>query len=425
MPRTQFVLASTLAIVFLSLGIAGYLGKQAVSGAADSAEPIPTDPVDGLARRQAEAYVKRGLSLLAQQQVAAAIADFSSAIQSFEPHLKQESSTELAGQIAAIYTHRGMAFLAARQYPAAIRDFEKSMEICELYEVQTKLLRLGRNYTGRGMARRELNRWEDAARDFSRGLEIYQELAQERPLADESSLSQARCFSGRALVSKDQGKLSDSISDFDRAVEILTDLVAFDGRRDLVPELALCHRNRGMTHLAAKDIESAVRDYSQAIDEFDRLVNFEGRQEMRGELAKSYLFRAYSLSLQQETARAIADYEKSIELGELLQQESPSSNDANQLATSLSTVAWLYATHPDSAIRNGKRAKRYAIRAGELQQWQVFATIATLAAACAELGEFDDAITWQEKAIALAPERFQTGLRARLQLYRDQKPYRE
>jgi tetratricopeptide (TPR) repeat protein len=425
MPRTQIVWVSTLAIFFLCLGIAGYAGKKGVLEQANSPDSNSQDSDADSAHRQAQVHVERGLGLLAQQQVASSIVDFGRAIEAIEPQLQRGSSADRAQLVARIYTHRGNAFLAALQFPAAIRDFEKSMEICELYEVPRKLIMLGGNYAGRGMARRELNRLEDAARDFSRGLEIYQEQAQARPLTDESRIAEARCFSGRALVAKDQGKLSDSLSDFHRAVEILTKLVEFDGRRDLVPELAICYRNRGMTHLAAKNFDDAIRDYTQAIDEFDRLVTFEGRSHMQSELAKSYMFRAYALSLQQQTPRAIVDYEKSIELGELLQQQSASSNNAIQLATSLSTIAWIYATHPDSTIRDGQRAKQYAIRAGELQQWKIFATVATLAAACAELGEFNDAIAWQEKAIALAPERFHSSLRERLQLYREDKPYRE
>ena len=43
---------------------------------------------------------------------------------------------------------------------------------------------------------------------------------------------------------------------------------------------------------------------------------------------------------------------------------------------------------------------------------------------CAECGEFDDAVSWQEKAIELAPEAAAEEFRARAELYRDGKPYR-
>jgi len=56
------------------------------------------------------------------------------------------------------------------------------------------------------------------------------------------------------------------------------------------------------------------------------------------------------------------------------------------------------------------------------------ATTDTLAAAHAEAGEFEEAIKWQEKALkspaSFAPTEF-GGVKARLELYRQHKPYRE
>ena len=52
--------------------------------------------------------------------------------------------------------------------------------------------------------------------------------------------------------------------------------------------------------------------------------------------------------------------------------------------------------------------------------------LATLAAAYAEVGEFDKAVEWEEKAIQLyanADDRKKGEVR--LKLYKDRKPYRE
>jgi hypothetical protein len=51
--------------------------------------------------------------------------------------------------------------------------------------------------------------------------------------------------------------------------------------------------------------------------------------------------------------------------------------------------------------------------------------VAVLAAACAEAGDFDSAVKWQETAIDLAPKTSQADLRARLELYQAHKPYRD
>ena len=48
----------------------------------------------------------------------------------------------------------------------------------------------------------------------------------------------------------------------------------------------------------------------------------------------------------------------------------------------------------------------------------------TLAAACAECGEFDDAVKWQEKALGLAGPGQEADYDGRLELYRQRKPAR-
>ena len=50
--------------------------------------------------------------------------------------------------------------------------------------------------------------------------------------------------------------------------------------------------------------------------------------------------------------------------------------------------------------------------------------MAALAAAHAELGQFDKAVEWQEKAVEAAPEGAKEQYRERLKRYQDRKPYR-
>ncbi len=66
-----------------------------------------------------------------------------------------------------------------------------------------------------------------------------------------------------------------------------------------------------------------------------------------------------------------------------------------------------------------------ATRACELDGWKSPNYIDTLAAACAESGDFAKAVEWQTKAIAMA--KGQTSgedWKARLELYRSGRPYR-
>jgi serine/threonine-protein kinase len=77
-------------------------------------------------------------------------------------------------------------------------------------------------------------------------------------------------------------------------------------------------------------------------------------------------------------------------------------------------------------VRNGERARDCATRACELTEWAIPGFLDTLAAACAECGEFDDAVRWQEKAIDLLDddETRRADYRSRLERYRAGRPVR-
>jgi Flp pilus assembly protein TadD len=89
-------------------------------------------------------------------------------------------------------------------------------------------------------------------------------------------------------------------------------------------------------------------------------------------------------------------------------------------------LAMIMAACPEARYRDGKRAVESATRACELAQWKNSGFLDTLAAACAEAGDFDAAVTWQTKAIALLlDERKKGQYSSRLAHYRAKRPYRE
>jgi tetratricopeptide (TPR) repeat protein len=96
-------------------------------------------------------------------------------------------------------------------------------------------------------------------------------------------------------------------------------------------------------------------------------------------------------------------------------------------AVELNTVAWMLATHPDDAIRDGKKAKAYAEEAYRLAEQKVPRFLGTLSAALAELGDFASAIETQERALADPDyeKEFGEEARKRLEEYRAAKPHRE
>jgi tetratricopeptide (TPR) repeat protein len=114
---------------------------------------------------------------------------------------------------------------------------------------------------------------------------------------------------------------------------------------------------------------------------------------------------------------AMADYDKAIEL------------DADDWYA-YDGRARILCTAPDFQfhLRDGKQAVEVATKACDLSGWSEWRSIATLAAACAEAGDFDRAIKWQKKAVEMsqpATEKEQRENEHRLQLYQGGKPFHE
>ena len=66
------------------------------------------------------------------------------------------------------------------------------------------------------------------------------------------------------------------------------------------------------------------------------------------------------------------------------------------------------------------------MKACQLSDWKNAAYIDTLAAACAELGDFESALKWQTEAIGLSSNaKDRERAEARLKLYQNKKPYRD
>ncbi len=92
-------------------------------------------------------------------------------------------------------------------------------------------------------------------------------------------------------------------------------------------------------------------------------------------------------------------------------------------------LAWLLATAPEDGLRDGAQAVRLARRAIELAGQPDAILLNTLAAALAETGQFDQAVSITEQVARDARAAGQTGTAAeadaRLRLYRQRRPYRD
>jgi cytochrome c-type biogenesis protein CcmH/NrfG len=117
------------------------------------------------------------------------------------------------------------------------------------------------------------------------------------------------------------------------------------------------------------------------------------------------------------------DVRGGIEQWEISLQLNPDDGNA------LNNLAWVLATHPADASRDGKRAVELAVKATTLPGGNVPIVLRTLAAAYAESGDFSKAIDTAQRAVDLATAQNNTSLLATLrhdiELYQARTPYRE
>jgi tetratricopeptide (TPR) repeat protein len=182
--------------------------------------------------------------------------------------------------------------------------------------------------------------------------------------------------------------------DYDQA------LADYEKAIELAPAETVFYRDRGNVAFARKNYDGAVADYTKSI-ELD--ATYGVPRQLRGRTWEA----------KKEYAKALADYEKAVQLA------GTESHDAGYHTA----LAMLLAACPDASIRDGKRALESAQKAYELAQGPN--ELATLAAAHAELGEFDRAVEWQTKAMDAAPKGLREQYDQRLKLYQGKQPYRQ
>jgi len=180
------------------------------------------------------------------------------------------------------------------------------------------------------------------------------------------------------------------------AKELLTESLRY--RPDFVPaifNLARCHI---------------------ALDEFDAAAaGFARVAELSPEHAPAYALGAAAFHALGENRKMI----KLLETGYKNVPEDPKlGND----------LAWWLATLPDDELRDGARAIEIAEKAAAAAGMEHFNELDTLAAAYAEAGKFDKAVTTAKRALKLATESGASGAKQdigkRLALYERNQPYR-
>ncbi|MFQ5601477.1 MAG: tetratricopeptide repeat protein, partial [Candidatus Krumholzibacteriia bacterium] len=168
------------------------------------------------------------------------------------------------------------------------------------------------------------------------------------------------------------------------------------------PLFGMAHYNWGHVLLAQGQLDSAITRFEVAAERAPHYA------EVHHNLAAAFLQKG-------EYARALEHYRNTLEV-------EPEHGGA------LNNLAWLLATCPDAALRDGDAAVRSAEKALRVAPDESPGLLDTQAAAYAEAGRFENAVATAERARALAARAGNTQLvrklEERLQLYRAGKAYR-
>jgi tetratricopeptide (TPR) repeat protein len=202
---------------------------------------------------------------------------------------------------------------------------------------------------------------------------------------------------------------------------------------DLAPDSPDVHTNLGLVLLAQEQFVRAAESLEKAVElgetaarraNLGRALAGQGKQEQ----AEAQYIKAVALDP--------ANYRANRELGEVrlaarrFAEALLHLNRAHQArpddVACANNLSWLLATAPGSQLRDGKRAVLIAQQVVKATQGNNPSTLDTLAAAYAEVGQFQQAVTTAQRAVALAGRSPMAGpIRARLALYQSGKAFRE
>ena len=224
----------------------------------------------------------------------------------------------------------------------------------------------------------------------------------------------------RAHVKQMAGKVKEAKEDVDRALALQPGLVQAIAMRSLLsaeldqfdeaiadmeklaradPENVEWKLQIGSYQVAAKRPRKAVEIFTSVLErDPENILALRGRGDARLNYGKQ--------------AEAIADYEAVLKI-------QPEHSGV------LNNLAWTLATSPDDKLRDGERAVKLATTACEETEYKQAHILSTLAAAYAEIGDFESAVQWATKAVEAAPEEIKEQVAKELESYRQQKPWRE
>jgi pentatricopeptide repeat protein len=225
---------------------------------------------------------------------------------------------------------------------------------------------------------------------------------------------------GSALVLS--GQVEASIPQFEAALRV-------------APAYTPAHRNLGSALLRLGHADEALRHIREALrlDPHDGLTHYKLGQALQVGGDRDAALAAYETALQLDPTLVMAHQNAGIALLDAQRFAAAAEHfsaglklDPDHVGT-LTNLAWLRATCPDSTLRDGAAAVREAEKAARLTQRRDPEVLDVLAAAYAEAGRFDDALAVLQELHRRVAGDTRAPL-ARLEkcrrLYMEHRPYR-
>lgn len=345
---------------------------------------IQTDPKSSMM------YVNRGRVYAVRAGLSQKREDFQKALADFD------KAIELAPQNAKGFRGRGAVRLVQGEFDSGMRDLNESIRL-DPRDARAYFNR-SRAWIRKNQITSALNDCKEAIRldptdatyhvwagelwskkgDLSKAIDEFTEAIKLEPDSDDA-------YAHRGEARRLRREYASAIEDYSTAITI-------------EPENAFYHYCRAVTHVENKQYQRAIDDVTESI-------------RLDPKYPRSYSLRAGCWSQTGEYRKADEDLAEAIKL------------DAKHEVI-CNNFAWFKATCPDEQFRDGKLAMKYASKACESSQWKVSKYIGTLAAACAEAGDFASAVKWQLQANEIAGAQTKVA-KERLALYRSKKPYRD
>jgi len=176
----------------------------------------------------------------------------------------------------------------------------------------------------------------------------------------------------------------------------------FEAALRLDPDYAQAHNNLGALLFLAGETTEAAAHYRRAV-------------ALRADNVEAHTNLGALLSAMGRLEEAVAEFRAALAL-------------QSGSAAALGGLAWILATAPDPALRNGDEAVTFAERALSMTGADDLSTLDALAAAYAEVGRFDDALAATYRAVgrsrALGMIEVAARFTDRAALYRQHQPYR-